>query len=123
MNIKKIFLFFVLAFSPITSFSGDLFVNEDRIQGGIDVIQTSDVFADIYEKLDNVKWAGKNIEVVIENLEKLNTNAHIAATGERVVLVWGDDLIANFPYPDKKDWKSYGEITAFIASTLESDTG
>jgi carboxyl-terminal processing protease len=115
-------LFFVLAFSPITSFAGDLFADEDRIQGGIDVIQTSDVFADIYEKLDNVKWAGKNIEVVIENLEKLNTNAHIAATGERVVLVWGDDLIANFPYPDKKDWKSYGEITtALVLRMRERD--
>ncbi len=122
MNIKKIFLFFVLAFSPIASFAGDLFADEDRIQGGIDVIQTSDVFADIYEKLDNVKWAGKNIEVVIENLEKLNTNAHIAATGERVVLVWGDDLIANFPYPDKKDWKSYGEITtALVLRMRERD--
>jgi carboxyl-terminal processing protease len=122
MNIKKIFLFFVLAFSPITSFAGDLFADEDRIQGGIDVIQTSDVFADIYEKLDNVKWAGKNIEVVIENLEKLNTNAHIAATGERVVLVWGDDLIANFPYPDKKDWKSYGQITtALVLRMRERD--
>lgn len=122
MNIKKIFLFFVLAFSPISSFAGDLFADEDRIQGGIDVIQTSDVFADIYEKLDNVKWAGKNIEVVIENLEKLNTNAHIAATGERVVLVWGDDLIANFPYPDKKDWKSYGQITtALVLRMRERD--
>jgi len=113
-KIKTVFLMIALVLSPICSFGADLFADEDRIQGGIDVIQTSDVFADIYEKLDDVKWAGKNIEIVIEGLEKLNPNAHVAATGERVVLVWGDDLIANFPYPDKKDWKSYGQITTAL---------
>ena len=113
---KKIsaFLIAVLVMMPFGICASDLFLEEDRIQDGIDVIEVSNVFADIYEKLDDVRWGGKNIEVAIESLEKLNSNAHIAATGERVVLVWGDDLIANFPYPDKKDWRAYGQITTAL---------
>ena len=99
-----------------------IFQDEPPIQDGLDVNAMSDVFADIYEKLDTVNWAGKNIGVAIENLEKLNPNAHIAATGERAVLVWGDNLIANYPYPESKDWKSYGEITtALLLKMRERD--
>ena len=124
MKIINAFLMAVLIFLPLGLRASDLFVEEDRIQDGIDVIEVSNVFADIYEKLDNVRWAGKNIEVAIESLENLNPNAHVAATGERVVLVWGDDLIANFPYPEKKDWKAYGQITtALFMRMRQKDAG
>ena len=94
----------------------------DRIQDGIDVQAVSDVFADIYEKLDGVNWAGKSVDIAIEGLEKINPNAHIAATGERAVLVWGDELIANYPYPESKDWQAYGEITtALVLKMREKD--
>ena len=107
---------------PLASNATDLFRDEKPIQDGINVNTVSDVFADIYEKLDGVNWAGKNIDVAIESLEKLNPDAHIAATGERAVLVWGDELIANFPYPENKDWKSYGEITtALLLKMRERD--
>ena len=118
ITLKKIFLWCALVLLPFNVIAADLFMEEDRIQDGVDVIQMSEVFSDIYEKLDDVKWAGKNIEIVIESLEHLNPKAHIAATGERVVLVWGDDLIANFPYPDKKDWKSYGQITTALVMRM-----
>jgi len=123
MMIKKIVLFLGLVLFSLNSFASEIFDENNRIQDGIDVISASDVFADIYETLDNVKWAGKNIEIAIESLENLNPKAHVAATGERIVLVWGDDLIANFPYPTKKDWKAYGQITtALVMRMREKDT-
>lgn len=122
MQIIKIFLCLGLVFFTCSGHADDLFAEEPKVQQNINVNEVSEVFADIYEKLDSVNWAGKNIEVAIESLEKLNPKAHIAATGERVVLVWGDKLIANFPYPKPKDWKEYGQITTkLILNMREQD--
>jgi len=122
MKIINLFFSMVLTFCPGIVFASDIFNDDTKLIDGIDVHKVSDVFADIYEKLDGVNWAGKNIDIAIEGLEKLNPNAHIAATGERAVLVWGDELIANYPYPDAKDWKSYGEITtALLLKMRERD--
>ncbi len=122
MKIYKVFFVLGLIFLPLISGAAELFHDDVKIQDGIDVHATSNVFADIYEKLDGVNWAGKNIDVVIESLEKLNPKAHIASTGERVVLVWGDELIANYPYPTSKDWKEYGEVTtALVLKMREKD--
>ena len=122
MKITNLFLLISFIFCPGVLFASDLFHDDAKIQDGIDVHAVSDVFADIYEKLDGVNWAGKNVDVAIEGLEKINPNAHIAATGERAVLVWGDELIGNYPYPESKDWKSYGEITtALILKMREKD--
>lgn len=122
MNISKIFLLFGLICFPSFVMSSELFHDDVVVQDGINVRNVSDVFADIYEKLDGVNWAGKNIDIAIEGLEKLNPNAHIASTGERAVLVWGDELIANYPYPESKDWDAYGEITtALVLKMREQD--
>ena len=122
MKITQLFLASVLIFCPGVILASELFHDDVKIQDGIDVRATSEVFADIYEKLDGVNWAGKNVDVAIEALEKINPKAHIAATGERAVLVWGDELIANYPYPESKDWKAYGEITtALILKMREKD--
>ena len=122
MKITNLFLMMNFIFCPGFLFASDLFHDDAKIQDGLDVRAVSDVFADIYEKLDSVNWAGKNIDVAIEGLEKINSNAHIAATGERAVLVWGDELIGNYPYPESKDWKAYGEITtALILKMRERD--
>ena len=122
MKITNLFLMMNFIFCPGVLFASDLFHDDAKIQDGLDVRAVSDVFADIYEKLDSVNWAGKNIDVAIEGLEKINSNAHIAATGERAVLVWGDELIGNYPYPESKDWKAYGEITtALILKMRERD--
>ena len=122
MRKLKLFLFLGLVCIPFVSSAAELFRVEEPIQDGINVFEVSDVFADIYKKLDGVNWAGKNVGIAIENLEKLNSNAHIAATGDRVVLVWGDDLIANYPYPADKNWKEYGQITtALVLRMRERD--
>ena len=122
MKIINLFLMANLIFAPGLLYASDLFHDDVKIQDGIDVHAVSDVFADIYEKLDSVNWAGKNVGVAIESLEKINPNAHIAATGERAVLVWGDELIGNYPYPESKDWKAYGEITtALLLKMREKD--
>ena len=122
MKIAKLFLILNLIFAPGFLCAAQIFDEDTKIIDGIDVHAVSDVFADIYEKLDGVNWAGKDIGVAIEGLEKINPDAHIAATGERAVLVWGDELIGNYPYPESKDWKSYGEITtALILKMREKD--
>ena len=123
MNLKKIFFIIGLTIAPLYVNSAELFPENQKIIDGLDVREMSNVFADIYEKLDNVNWAGKNINIVLESLENLNPKAHIAATGERAVLVWGDELIANYPYPANKDWHAYGEITtALLLKMREKDS-
>lgn len=122
MKIAKIFLILGLIGLPVFHCNAGLFHDDVTIQDGLDVREMTEVFADIYKKLDSVNWAGKNINVAIESLEKLNPNAHIAATGERAVLVWGDELIVNYPYPSSKDWNAYGEITtALLLKMRERD--
>ena len=81
-------------------------------------------FAEIYEKLDSVQWGGKNISVVIEGLENLSPHAHLAATDDRIILVWRDSIVGNFEQPKAKDWQSYGKITtALIDKMRDRDAG
>lgn len=123
MNFKCILASLGLFLFPGLVIASDSLFQDNSVIDGIEVAKVSDVFADIYEKLDGVNWAGKNINVAIENLESLNPQAHIAATGERVVLVWGDELIANYPYPSEKNWQEYGQITtALIMQMREHDS-
>lgn len=113
---------FGVLLSPFSAFCDSLFFEDEPVQDGVRVFEMSKTFADIYEKLDSVKWGGKSINVAIEGLENLNKNAHIAATDERVVLVWGDSIIGNFPRPADKDWNGFGEITtALVLKLREQD--
>ncbi len=123
MKILKLFLFVMLACGSFSASATDsLFFEDEPVQDGLRVFDVSATFADIYEKLDSVKWGGKNINVAIESLEKLNPNAHIAATDERVVLVWKDNIIANYPRPAARDWRGFGEITtALVLKLREND--
>ncbi len=117
MNLKHIFLCVGIFLFPFVGVCSD--VNTETIKNDKDAVRISEVFSDIYEKLDGVNWAGKNIDVAIESLESLNPKAHIAATGERIVLVWGDELIANYPYPQSKDWQEYGKITTALVMRMQ----
>lgn len=125
MGIKKFFVFMTLILGVAqAAFADGLFFEDEPIQDGLQVFEVSKTFAEIYEKLDNVNWAGKNLNVAIESLEQLNPAAHIAATDERVVLVWDDNIIANYPRPDVKDWYGFGEITtALILKMRANDAG
>ena len=62
------------------AFCDSLFFEDEPVQDGLRVFDMSNTFADIYEKLDSVKWGGKSINVAIESLETLSRNAHIEAT-------------------------------------------
>ena len=119
--IAKLFALCALLF-PVSSYCAEsLFFEDEPVQDGLRVFDMSNTFADIYEKLDSVKWGGKSINVAIESLENLNKNAHIAATDERVVLVWGDSIIANYPRPDAYDWNGFGEITTALVLKLRAN--
>ncbi len=124
MNVKNLFktlAVFVPVFCASPAFCDGLFFPDEPVQDGLHVFDMSDTFADIYEKLDSVKWGGKSINVAIESLENLNKNAHIAATDERVVLVWGDSIIANYPRPSVNDWNGFGEITTALVLKLRAN--
>lgn len=121
MRITKLFLLLFLSLGVMPCHADSLFFEDEPIQDGLNVFDVSATFADIYKKLDDVKWAGKNINVAIESLEKLNSNAHIAATDERVVLVWGDSIIANYPRPKPGDWNGFGEITTALVLKLRAN--
>lgn len=125
MKIIKIFCGILIGIFMVGNVCADsLFFDDEPIQDGINVAQMSRGFADIYEKMDGVKWGGKNINIAIESLENMNSHAHIAATDERVVLVWGDSIIANYPRPDARDWNAFGEITtALVLKMRERDAG
>lgn len=119
MKLRYIFLCLGLLFYPFVMAVADGVSAADTIQNDKATLRMSEVFADIYEKLNTVNWAGKDINVAIESLESLNPKAHIAATGERIVLVWGDELVANYPYPTNNDWKEYGQITAALIVRMQ----
>ena len=115
MGIKKFFVFMTIILGVMCGARADsLFFEDEPIQDGLPVFEASRTFAEIYQKLDDVNWAGKNLNIAIESLENLNKSAHVAATDERVVLVWGDDIIANFPRPAANDWNGFGEITTAL---------
>lgn len=123
MKLRNLFLLGTLFLAIVPAYGDGLFFEDEPIQDNLPVFDMSATFAEIFEKLDSVSWAGKNINVAIESLEKLNPNAHIAATDERVVLVWRDSIIANYPRPASRDWKGFGEITtALILKLRANDT-
>ena len=123
MKILKLLFGISFAFCVCGGACADgLFFETEPVQGGINVAEMSQGFADIYEKLDSVSWAGKNINVAIESLENLHKDAHIAATDERVILVWRDEIVANYPRPAAHDWNAFGEITtALVLKMRERD--
>jgi len=122
MGMKKLKLFTILMSTVYclltTSGNASLFDPDKPIVDGINVIQMSDVFADIYEKLDGVKWGGRGINIAIESLENLDKDAHIAATDNRVVLVWRDTIVGNWPRPIKNNWTEFGQVTTALVLRL-----
>ena len=121
MRIKNFLTLLTIVLGAVQPCLADgLFFEDEPVQDGVAVFEVSKTFAEIYEKLDAVNWAGKSLNVAIESLENLNPQAHIAATDERVVLVWGDDIIGNFPRPDDNDWNGFGEITTALVLKMRA---
>ena len=124
MKVQKLLKMLMLGVAVSCSapaFCDSLFFEDEPVQDGVRVFEMSKTFADIYEKLDSVKWGGKSINVAIEGLENLNKNAHIAATDERVVLVWGDSIIGNYTRPEPRDWNAFGEITTALVLKVRAN--
>ncbi|MBQ2858905.1 MAG: hypothetical protein IJE82_00905, partial [Alphaproteobacteria bacterium] len=85
MGIKKFFVFMTIILGMAHgAYAESLFFEDEPIQDGLPVFEVSKTFAEIYQKLDDVNWAGKNLNIAIESLENLNKSAHVAATDERV---------------------------------------
>lgn len=122
MKMLKFLTWVIISLGAVpTAFGDGLFFADEPVQDGLPVFEMSQTFAEIYEKLNEAKWAGKNLNVAIESLEKLHPSAHIAATDERVVLVWDDAIIANFPRPRADDWNGFGEITTALILKLRAN--
>ncbi len=121
MRIVKIFFMLAFFIGMTPCFADGLFYQDEPIQDGLPVFEMSQNFADVYEKLNGVKWGGKNLNVAIESLENLNKSAHIAATDERVVLVWNDAIIGNYPRPSANDWNAFGEITTALVLKMRAN--
>ncbi len=121
MIIKKLLVLLAFALTGAPCVADSLFFEDEPVQGGLPVFQVSKNFADIYKKLDGINWAGKNLDVAIESLENVNPKAHIAVTDERVVLVWGDNIVGNFPRPDANDWNGFGEITTALILKMRAN--
>lgn len=121
MRIVKIFFMLAFFIGMTPCLADGLFFEDEPIQDGLPVIEMSQNFADVYEKLNGVKWGGKNLNVAIESLENLNKSAHIAATDERVVLVWNDTIIGNYPRPSANDWNAFGEITTALVLKMRAN--
>ena len=120
MNLGKLILLVILpcVFCVSNVRAADLFHDDNPVQAGLNVKDVSDTFAEIYEKLEDVKWGGKSLNVAIESLEKIHRDVHIAATDERVVLVWKDSIVANYPRPKNSDWDGFGQITTALVVRL-----
>ncbi len=121
MRIVKIFFMLAFFIGMTPCLADGLFFEDEPIQDGLPVIEMSQNFADVYAKLNSVKWGGKNLNVAIESLENLNKSAHIAATDERVVLVWNDTIIGNYPRPSANDWNAFGEITTALVLKMRAN--
>ncbi|MCL2748836.1 MAG: S41 family peptidase [Alphaproteobacteria bacterium] len=121
---KKLFLIFAFCLLPFALPAADLFDKETPVIDGIKVLEASDTFAEIFEKLDSANFGGKDIRAAIESLETLGKGLHIAATDHRIVIVKGDQIIGNWARPVDRDWQGFGQVTtALLLKMREADAG
>lgn len=119
---KKLFLIFAFCFLPFVATAADLFDPEISVIDGIKVHETSAFFSEIFEKLSEANFAGKDIRTAIESLETLSPKVKIATTDNRVVIVSDGEMTGNWQRPADNDWKGLGEITtALLLKIRESD--
>lgn len=121
---KKIFLVFAFCFLPFTAFATNLFDDDIPIVDNIQVFESSDFFAEVFQKFSDAKFAGKDIRTALESLETLSPKVKIATTDHRIVIVREDEIIGNWPRPQDGDWKSFGQIaTAILLKMRIADQG
>ncbi|MDR1071393.1 MAG: hypothetical protein LBL21_01990, partial [Rickettsiales bacterium] len=98
--------------------AAEIFSTDEPEVGGLPVLEMSGVFADIYEKLDGVKWGGKDIRIAIEAIENVAPDCKIAATDSRVVVLDKDTIIGNWPRPEDGNWNEFGQVTTAMLLKL-----
>lgn len=119
---RKLFLIVTICFLPFIASASDFFDPEISVIDGIKVHETSAFFAEVFEKLSDADFAGKDIRTAMESLETLSPDVKIATTDSRIVIVHAGDMIGNWPRPADNDWKGLGEITtALLLKIRESD--
>jgi C-terminal processing protease CtpA/Prc len=122
---KKLLSVFVLCFALAADcFAAEIFDKDISVVNDIQVHDASAFFSEVFQKLNSVKFAGKDIRTTIESLETLSPNTKIAATDHRIVIVRGNDIVGNWGRPADNDWRGFGEITtALLLKMREFDTG
>jgi carboxyl-terminal processing protease len=119
---RKLFFIFVFSFLPFIASAADLFDPEISVIDGVKVHETSAFFSEVFEKLSEANFAGKDIRTAIESLETLSPKVKIATTDNRIVIVSDGNMIGNWQRPSDNDWKGLGEITtALLLKIRESD--
>ena len=98
--------------------ASQIFDIERPIQDGINVVEMSRTFAEIYERMNSVNWGGRDIRTSLESLDTVHPNVSIALTDRRAVVVFGPDIIGNWPRPRDNDWMAFGEITTAMVLRL-----
>jgi carboxyl-terminal processing protease len=112
------FIVGILSLFIVSANAAEIFNTDEPVIDGLPVLEMSKTFADIYEKLDSVKWGGKDIRIAIESIENVESDIKIADTGNRVVVVSKDTIIGNWPRPKDGDWDNFGQITTAIILKL-----
>lgn len=121
---KKLFLIFAFCIMPFAVPAAQLVEQETDVQDEIRVNQSSAFFAEVFQKLSDVNFAGKDMRVALESLETLSPKVKIALTDNRVIIIRDDEIIGNWPRPADGDWQGFGEITtALLLKIRESDQG
>jgi len=119
--IKRIlFLFSLVILFSKNVYSLDLFNKEEAIQDGLNVFELSNDFADIYEKLNSIKWAGKKKSISIKNLDKFYKNFEVSSTSDRIVFLLNSEIISNYKNPKENDWNAQGQLTTALILKLRS---
>ncbi len=113
-------VFFACLIFPV--FGEGLFSTENPVVDGINVVETSKMFSEIYQKLDTVSFGGKSLNFVVESLDKISPKASIFATDNRLVLSWDDVIVANYVKPEEKNWDEYGEITTAMMLKMRQNS-
>jgi len=108
--------FCVLLLSPLSART--IFTKAEPVIDGLPVLEMSETFAEIFEKLESVKWGGKDIRIAIEAIENLHPDITIAATDRSIVILNRDKMLGTWARPDPGDWYSFGQITTAIVLKL-----
>lgn len=101
------------AFSPV-------YASDTTLVQSVDTTYSSEMaafFSDVYENLNIIQSDSMAENVALESLQGLNPNIHIAATDERVILVWKDSIMGTWAKPNTAE--DMGNVTVGMIAELK----